>query len=121
MTERIGPRGETVTAIDRREVEDLARVLRGERIEAIAVVFLFSYLNPAHERLVREVLTNHLEIPVVLSSDVLPEFREYERTSTTAVSAALRPIVGQYLTDLEAGASAFGLPATWPAHSVLLA
>jgi len=113
VTERIGPRGETVIAIDRHEVEDLARALRGERIEAIAVVFLFSYLNPAHERLVREVLRNHLEIPVVLSSDVLPEFREYERTSTTAVSAALRPIVGEYLTDLEAGASACGLPATW--------
>ena len=98
LTERVNAAGEIVTALDERQLDDVIPQLRD--VDAVAVCFLFSYLNPTHERRVREHLERELSVPIVISSDVLPEYREYERTSTTVVSAALRPIVGDYLQRL---------------------
>jgi N-methylhydantoinase A len=113
LAERVGADGQVATALDPEEVRELIPRLRACGAEAIAVVFLFSYLNPTHERLVGEILGEALDLPVTLSSDVLPEFREYERTSTTVVCAALRPVIGRYLGELEQGAADLGLPSTW--------
>jgi N-methylhydantoinase A len=113
LTERVDAEGGVVTPLDPDEVERMLPRLREAGAEAIAVVFLFSYLNPRHERLVGRLLAESLDVPVVLSSDVLPEFREYERTSTTVICAALRPVIGRYLGELERGAGEMGLPTNW--------
>jgi N-methylhydantoinase A len=113
LTERVDAEGRVVSALDPDEAKRLIPRLRQARVEAIAVVFLFSYLNPSHERLVGRLLAEALHVPVTLSSDVLPEFREYERTSTTVICAALRPVIGRYLGDLERGAGKMGLPSNW--------
>lgn len=113
ITERVDSAGRELVAVDRAELESLAGRLRREGVAAVAVVFLFSFLNPDHEREVGRVLSEALPVPVVLSSDVLPEFREYERTSTTVVTAALRPVVGAYVSELQDGAAEMGLPKAW--------
>jgi N-methylhydantoinase A len=113
VTERVTSDGEVETPLDVAELRKLAEGLRGANVAAVAVVFLFSYLHPEHERAARDVLAGLLELPVVLSSDVLPEMREYERTSTTVISAALRPVIGAYLTALEDGGAERGLPRAW--------
>jgi N-methylhydantoinase A len=113
LTERVDAEGRVVSPLDPDEVKELLPRLREARVETIAVVFLFSYLNPFHERLVGRVFSESLDVPVTLSSDVLPEFREYERTSTTVVCAALRPVIGRYLGELERGSGELGLPSNW--------
>jgi len=113
VTERVNSSGDVETPLDVAELRKLAEALRGANVAAVAVVFLFSYLRPEHERAARDVLAGLLGVPVVLSSDVLPEIREYERTSTTVISAALRPVIGAYLTALEQGGTERGLPRAW--------
>jgi N-methylhydantoinase A len=113
VTERVDSRGNTVRPLVEPEVRRVCAEIRTRDVEAIAVCFLFSFLNPSHERRVGEILAQELGLPVTLSSDLCPEFREYERASTTVVNAALRPVVGTYLSALEAGAAGLGLPARW--------
>jgi N-methylhydantoinase A len=99
--ERVGSRGDVVTPLDEQSLRRAAEVFRGERVEAVAVCFLFSFLMPDHERRARDVLAKELPgVFVSLSSDVCPEFREYERTSTTVLSAYLQPVVESYVHRL---------------------
>ncbi len=101
VPERINARGQVVRPLDEGAVKELARVIAEGGVESVAVVFLFSFLNPTHERRVREILREEgVEVPITLSCEVLPEFREYERASTTAMTAALRPVVEGYLGRL---------------------
>ncbi len=112
IRERVGAEGAVVRPLERAEVEALVPALRAAGVQAVAVSFLFSFLHPDHEREAGEVL-GQLGVPVTLSSDLLPEFREYERTSTAVLNAALRPVVGGYLSALERGSSELGLPGQW--------
>jgi N-methylhydantoinase A len=98
ILERVDAQGRVVRELDESRVRGLISHLR--EVESIAICFLFSYLHPAHEQRVRELLQQELKPPITLSCEVLPEYREYERTSTTVMSAALRPIVGVYLEQL---------------------
>ncbi|MEM7751290.1 MAG: hydantoinase/oxoprolinase family protein, partial [Pseudomonadota bacterium] len=85
--------------------------LREQRVEAIAVTLLFSFLNPEHEQILGQRLRAAFpDIPVFLSSEVLPEIKEFERTSTTAVCAYVGPTLTDYLAKLEAAVSELGLP-----------
>jgi N-methylhydantoinase A len=96
--ERIGAEGQVLTALRRADVEQAADVFAASGVAAIAVCFLFSFVNPEHEEQAARILEERLPgVPVTLSSRVAPEFREYLRTSTTAVNAALLPLVGQYV------------------------
>jgi N-methylhydantoinase A len=113
VTERVNSDGQIETPLDVAELRTLAERLRSADVAAVAVVFLFSYLRPEHEHAARDVLAGLLGVPIVLSSDVLPEIREVERTSTTVIAAALRPILGAYLTALEEGGTQRGLPRAW--------
>jgi len=80
-------------------------------VEAVAISLLYSYLDPAPEIAVREaVLTRHPEVLVSLSSEVAPEFREYERASTTVLNAYVQPVMARYLTRLTESAGRAGLP-----------
>ncbi len=106
VPERLDYRGRVLKPLDERAVEAIAKQLQDE---SVAVVFLFSYLNPAHERRAREILQKSFRDPIVLSSETLPEFREYERTSTTVLNAALVPVVSRYLEALEEELQALGI------------
>ncbi|MGD0011152.1 MAG: hydantoinase/oxoprolinase family protein [Terriglobia bacterium] len=80
----------------------LTSKLKGLRAESIAVCFLFSYLNPANERVVAQAL-KELQLPISVSHQILPEFREYERLATVVINAFLAPGMGEYLKRLERG------------------
>jgi N-methylhydantoinase A len=98
IPERLGPDGEILQALDEEAVRLAARSLKAEGVEAIAVAFLHSYRNPEHEQRAGEILRQECpDIPVVLSSDVCPEFREYPRTSTAVVNAVLMPRISPYV------------------------
>lgn len=96
--ERVLADGSVRHPLDDDEVRALLLEIRGLGITSLAVCFLHSYRNPAHERRVRELAAEVApELAISLSSDVSPEFREYERTSTTVVNAYLMTAVGEYL------------------------
>ncbi|MDO8212673.1 hydantoinase/oxoprolinase family protein [Conexibacter sp. CPCC 206217] len=101
VSERVGAEGAVVTPLDEDGVRRAWRQLRAAGVEAVAIVFLFSFENPAHEQRAREiVLEEGGAQSVFISSDVLPSYREYERTSTTVAAARIAGTVEQYLHDL---------------------
>jgi N-methylhydantoinase A len=95
-------RGNVVTPLEDAEIEKLVRAVQQRHLKHAAVCFLFSFINPEHERRLGMAL-EAAGITVSLSCDVLPEFREYERASTTAINASLRPTVRDYLQKLQTG------------------
>jgi N-methylhydantoinase A len=101
ITERIGPKGEVITAIVKAEIAEIVRQIEASNADSVAVCFLFAFLNPAHEQLVGTAIRERLpHVEISLSSDIQPEFREYERFSTTVLNAYLQPLVGRYMTAL---------------------
>jgi len=112
-SERLDAAGDIIRDLSDGEIVETAERLTAEHVEAVAVVFLFSYLNAAHEQRVGELLREKLGIPITLSSDVLPEFREYERTSTTAVCASLRPVIERYMRNLADQSVGLGITPEW--------
>jgi N-methylhydantoinase A len=104
VPERLDFTGAALTPLDMAALDAVLDALAAEQIESVAVCFLYSYVNPAHEQAVRaRILERGLltEAQIALSSDVLPEFREYERASTTALEAYVRPVMSRYLGRLE--------------------
>jgi N-methylhydantoinase A len=99
VDERVLPDGTVLKPVDAAEVESYAEKALGHGVVSVAVAFLNSYLNPANEDAAAAVLKRHFRY-VTLSSEVSPEPREYERTSTAVVNAALMPLVGRYLEEL---------------------
>jgi N-methylhydantoinase A len=111
VSERVDAQGQVVVPLDPAEVERAIAFIRAHEVEAVAVSLLFSFLNDAHERQLGARLREALPgVPVFLSSEVLPEIREFERTSTTAVCARVGPILAAYLERLERAAGEMGLP-----------
>ena len=101
ITGRIAATGEEDTALRLEDLDRLADVAKAEGYEAIAVALLFSFKNPAHELAVRDYLQTRLPgIPIGLSHQVSPEWREFERTSTTVMDSYLAPVVHKYLETL---------------------
>jgi N-methylhydantoinase A len=102
VSERIAPpTGEVLEALDEDEVRAAARALKEAGVESVAVCFLFSYLNPAHERRAAEIVAE--EIPgafVTSSADIFPQFREFERFTTACMNAFVGPSIGRYLERL---------------------
>lgn len=111
IDERVSAAGEVLTAPRREDVDAVAAaILAAGEIEAVAVNLLFSYVEPAHERLVRTWLQEKLgDIPVSISSDVLPKWKEYERASTVIADAYLKPVVQNYLADMRERLAARGV------------
>src|SRR5207248_10630916 len=85
---------------DEAHLQNLVERLRRSGVESIAVSLLYSFANPAHENLISSAL-DPLGVPVSLSSRILPEYREYERTSTTVINAYLAPLMSRYLLRLQ--------------------
>jgi N-methylhydantoinase A len=111
ITERIGADAKVVTPLVEDEIADLIAALKAQRVQAVAVSLLFSFLNPAHEQRLGARLRAALPgVLVYVSSEVLPEIREFERTSTTAVCAYVGPILASYLEALEGATRGRDLP-----------
>ena len=104
VAERLGARGEVRTGLDENQVRAIAKNLLDEGVEAVAVCLLHSYVNDAHERRAAEILREELSDKpfICVSSGILPEIREYERTSTAVVNAYIGPIVKHYMSSLSA-------------------
>jgi N-methylhydantoinase A len=98
---RIDHRGQEVTPLDEDGVRVIAARLADDGVAAVAICFLHAYANPAHERRARAIIAAALPgVPVCASTDILAEFREYERASTVVLNAFLMPIMGDYLASL---------------------
>jgi N-methylhydantoinase A len=112
VAERVNARGEIVTPLDPADVERALDRLLGEGIEALAVCLLNAYANPVHEALIKAVVTRRApDLPLCISSEVLPEIKEYERTSTTVINAYVMPVVRRYLATLRRGLADVGAAA----------
>jgi N-methylhydantoinase A len=110
VTERLDYKGEIVTPLDEAALRSSVQRLKGKGVEAIAVCFLFSFLNPAHERRAAEIVAEIApECRISLSSHVLPVIREYPRLSTTVIDAYVGPKIADYLMRLEQRLIARGL------------
>ena len=112
VRERVGPGGEVIEPLDEGSVRAALDRLVAAGAECVAVCLLFSFVNPKHERRVREIArSEHPELEVSLSSEVDPAFREYERTAVTAFDAYIKPTVRRYLTQLARRLADAGVPA----------
>ena len=112
VDERIDASGEVVRPLAPADAERAIRELLDKGVQAIAVCLLNCFANPAHERLIKAALERLApDLPVSISSDVLPEIKEYERTSSTVINAYVMPIVARYLARLEADLAARGVRA----------
>ncbi len=109
LDERVLADGSVLKELDRDQVAELAQHLTEQGIEAVAVALMHSYRNPEHEREVERILNEFApDLTVSLSSDVVPEIREYERTSTTIANVYVRPVVSGYLARLESALADLG-------------
>ena len=99
VSERVVASGEVIEPLDERDLESLVKKLRRGRVEAVAICLLFSFLHPEHEERIASALAP-LDVPLSISSRILPEYREYERTSTVVINAYLQPLMGRYLKRL---------------------
>jgi N-methylhydantoinase A/oxoprolinase/acetone carboxylase beta subunit len=116
--ERGDAQGQILEPLDEAGLEALCEQLRVEGVESIAVCFLHAYANPTHERRAGQILRRALpEASLSLSHQVAPEWREFERTSTTAANAYVQPLAARYLRGLASGLAAEGIPA--PLHIML--
>jgi len=100
LKERIDAKGKVIKTLKISEIKRVLKKLKESQIESVAVCFINSYLNPSHELRLKKELTL-LGIPTSISYEVLPEFREFERASTTAINAYLSPVIGNYLKNLQ--------------------
>ncbi|MEK9675988.1 MAG: hydantoinase/oxoprolinase family protein [Chloroflexota bacterium] len=101
VPERLNAQGEVITPLDESVVEQVVEQIAKTGVEAVAVCLLHSYRNPAHEQRIGELLRAKLpNITISLSSDVVPEFREYLRASTTVINSSVAPVVSTYLTSI---------------------
>ncbi|MCD7865904.1 MAG: hydantoinase/oxoprolinase family protein [Clostridiales bacterium] len=102
VSERVvAPDGAELIPLDEDEVRTAVRKMKEDQVEAIAVCFLFSFLNPAHEQRVKEIIKEEYpEVYISLSSEVLPQFREYERFTTTGLNAYIGPTTARYIKQL---------------------
>jgi N-methylhydantoinase A len=100
--ERVSAKGEVVRGLDEEALRKSLRTLKVQKIEALTVSLINSFANPAHEQRVREIAIEELpDTPVSLSSDVVPEMQEYERTVTTVANSYVRPRVDRYVSNLK--------------------
>src|SRR3954449_9223582 len=112
VRERLGPAGEVLLALDDGSARAAAALLKREDVESVAVCLLHSYVNGDHERRIGAILAEELPgVPISLSAEVAPEFREYLRASTTVINAVIRPVVERYLERIEGRLAEAGIEA----------
>jgi N-methylhydantoinase A len=113
LKERIGADGRIVTPLDPAEVESVVGEMVAEGVQAIAICFLNSYINPVHEQAAKAIIqAAYPDVLLSVSCEVLPEIKEYERTSTTVVNAYILPAMRDYLTRLKSDLERMGVKAS---------
>src|SRR6516162_1183738 len=112
VDERVNVHGRIERPLDPTDAEHAVDTLLGEGVEAIAVCLLNAFANPAHELLLKEIITRRAPgLPCCISFEALPEIKEYERTSTTVINTYIMPVVAQYLSTLRQELGRIGVPA----------
>ncbi|WP_409348457.1 hydantoinase/oxoprolinase family protein [Natronorarus salvus] len=111
VRERLDGRGNVRTPLSTDDVQEVAADLAAANVDSVAVSLLFAFENADHERQIRDVLESEIDASVSLSSEVLPEMREYERTLATSLNAALKPVMDSYIGRLEDAIRERGIPA----------
>jgi N-methylhydantoinase A len=110
VKERVDFRGHVLRPLDEIALRETVRELKAQGIESLAVCLLFSFLHPAHETRVREIVLDEMpDCSISLSSEVLPQIREYYRLSTTVINAYLQPILTRYIAQLDRRLSGAGI------------
>jgi N-methylhydantoinase A len=110
VKERVDFRGRVLRPLDETALRETVRELKTRNIESLAVCLLFSFLHPAHEARVREIISEEMpDCSISLSSEVLPQIREYYRLSTTVINAYLQPILARYIAQLDRRLSAVNI------------
>ncbi len=112
VPERVEPDGSVLIPLDDDAAARAMDALKAHGVEAVAVSLIFSFANPAHEERIRK-MARERGLFVSLSSRILPEYREFERTSTTVINAYVSPIMARYLANLEQGLHARGNRTLW--------
>jgi N-methylhydantoinase A len=100
VAERVAASGEVLEPLDGAEIGRLVEEIKRAQPESVAVSLLFSFVRPEHEKKIARALADALRVPLSVSHEILPEYREFERTSTVAVNAYLQPVMGRYLGRL---------------------
>ena len=109
IDERMDRNGKIINKLNIEEIKQLANKLKKEEIDAIAITLIHSYANPSHEIQIKNILTKELpNLYISISSDILPEYREYERTFATALNSYIGPIMSKYLNTTANIFSEFG-------------
>src|SRR3954468_8577928 len=112
IEERMNADGEVVLALNPASVIGAIKKMQLQEVDSVAICLLHSYINPAHERAVAELIRQHAPgLSISASHQVMPEIREYERTSTTVVNAFVKPVVDHYLASVENGTKGMGISA----------
>jgi len=110
VTERILHTGEVFIPLDESSVREQIRKLKENRVDAVVICLLYSYLNPGHEARIKEMVREAMpDVYISVSHEVLPEFREYERLSTTTLNASLMPVMDTYLRNFQKEARRIGI------------
>ena len=118
IEERVKYNGTVLTPLNESELMTAAEFLVGKKIEALAIIFLHSYCNPTHERRARDLIAERYpHLAISISSDIAPEIREYDRTSTTVANAYVRPLMVGYIDRLQKQLRELGVSA--PLHLML--
>src|SRR4030067_1393226 len=99
VDERVDSHGDVIKPLNHDQIDQIAEYLDQNKIESVAISLIFSFLHPQHEQMIAERLRN-ISYFVSVSSEILPEYREYERTRTTVVNAYVSPILDRYLSSL---------------------
>jgi N-methylhydantoinase A len=102
VNERLNARGEVITELDVDGVRQIVKEIVKKKVEAVAVCLLHAYRNPVHEQRVKDIiLEEHPQVAVAISSSIVNEHREYERSMTTILNAYLAPAVEKWIGELE--------------------
>lgn len=110
VAERIGPNGDVITPLDETEVVSVAQQIASSDVTAVAISLLHGFRNSLHEKRIRDIVLREApDVVVCISSDVMPEIGEYERTSTTICNAYVLPVFSQYLRRLTNGLRGMGI------------
>jgi N-methylhydantoinase A len=114
VPERIGSEGQVLRPLDEAALTEHCRTLKENGVEAVAICLLFSYVNPEHELLAKSIVERELPgIPISVSHEVAPIWREYERASTTIADAYLKPLMHRYVDSLTDSLASSGMRASW--------
>ena len=116
VSERISYKGEVLEKIDIEELKSIIKILKeeGRGIRSVVICFLFSYINPEHELIAKELLEKECpELLISVSSEIYPKWKEYERSTTTLANAFLKPIITRHVSEIKSRLQRYGLTANF--------